>query len=194
MSTFVFFSCKCLILTLASLALTVQSSAEIQFNRDVDQFFPANASTATDPPKSSARQTCASTSPRKPTLIKDGFAAIVPGSTDDSEAWHRIMSDDPDEIMPPPESKKEMTEEEKEIITKWIEQGAKWEGHWSYLPVTKPAIPETSDKKWAKNEIDHFILAKLDDLGMKPSPEADRRTLIRRLYLDLTGLPPDLQR
>ena len=125
---------------------------------------------------------------------KNGFAAIVPGSTDDSEAWHRIMSDDPDEIMPPPESKKEMTEEEKEIITKWIEQGAKWEGHWSYLPVTKPSIPETSDKNWAKNEIDHFILSKLDGLGMKPSPEADRRPHPPASTSTLPASPPDLQR
>ena len=194
MSTFVFFSCKCLILTLASLAFTVQSSAEIQFNRDVRPILSGKCFHCHGPSEKFREADLRLDLPEEAYFEKDGFAAIVPGSTDDSEAWHRIMSDDPDEIMPPPESKKEMTEEEKEIITKWIEQGAKWEGHWSYLPVSKPAIPETSDKKWAKNEIDHFILAKLDDLGMKPSPEADRRTLIRRLYLDLTGLPPDLQR
>ena len=123
------------------------------------------------------------------TLKKTVFPPLF-RRTDESEAWHRIMSDDPDEIMPPPESKKEMTEAEKEIITKWIEQGAKWEGHWSYLPVLKPAIPKTSNPQWAKNEIDAFILNKLDSLELKPSTEADKRTLIRRAYLDLTGLPP----
>jgi len=163
---------------------------EIQFNRDVRPILSGKCFHCHGPSEKFREADLRLDLPEEAYFEKDGFAAIVPGSTDDSEAWHRIMSDDPDEIMPPPESKKEMTEEEKEIITKWIEQGAKWEGHWSYLPVTKPAIPETSDKKWAKNEIDHFILSKLDDLGMKPSPEADRRTLIRRLYLDLTGLPP----
>ena len=190
MPKFKFLSCNYLVFIITSLVFTVQSSAEIQFNRDVRPILSGKCFHCHGPSEKFRKADLRLDLPEEAFFEKDGLAAVVPGSTDDSEAWHRIMSDDPDEIMPPPEIKKEMTEEEKEIITKWIEQGAKWEGHWSYLPVSKPEIPETSDKKWAKNEIDHFILSKLDDLGMKPSPEADRRTLIRRLYLDLTGLPP----
>ena len=170
--------------------LSAKQERVIQFNRDVRPILSGKCFHCHGPSEKFREADLRLDLPEEAYFEKDGFAAIVPGSTDDSEAWHRIMSNDPDDIMPPPESKKELTEEEKDILTQWIEQGAKWEGHWSYLPVAKPAIPETSDKKWAKNEIDHFILEKLDDLGMKPSPEADRRTLIRRLYLDLTGLPP----
>ena len=163
---------------------------DIQFNRDVRPILSGKCFHCHGPSEKFRKADLRLDLPEDAFFEKDGISAIVPGSTDESEAWHRIMSDDPDEIMPPPESKKEMTEAEKEIITKWIEQGAKWEGHWSYLPVLKPAIPKTSNPQWAKNEIDAFILKKLDSLELKPSTEADKRTLIRRAYLDLTGLPP----
>jgi hypothetical protein len=103
---------------------------------------------------------------------KDGFAAIVPGSTEDSEAWHRIMSDDPEDIMPPPEIKKELTEREKEILTKWIEQGAKWEGHWSYLPCKNRLHPKPATQSGPKTQSITFIHAKLDELGLKPFPRS----------------------
>ena len=162
----------------------------IQFNRDVRPILSGKCFHCHGPSEKFREADLRLDLPEEAFFEKDGFAAIVPGSTEDSEAWHRIVSDDPEDIMPPPESKKELTKREKEILTKWIEQGAKWEGHWSYLPVQKPATPQTSNPKWAKNPIDHFIRAKLEGLGLKPSPEADRRTLVRRLYLDLTGLPP----
>ena len=154
---------------------------EIQFNRDVRPILSGKCFHCPGPSEKFREADLRLDTPEDAYFEKDGFAAIVPGSTEDSEAWHRIMSDDPEDIMPPPESKKELTDREKEILTQWIEQGAKWEGHWSYLPVQKPATPETSNANWARNPIDHFIHAKLDELGLSPSPEADRRTLIRRL-------------
>ena len=137
--------------------LSVGSAEEtIQFNRDVRPILSGKCFHCHGPSEKFREADLRLDLPEEAYFEKDGFAAIVPGSTEDSEAWHRIVSDDPDEIMPPPESKKELTEREKEILTKWIEQGAKWEGHWSYLPVQKPATPETSNPKWAKNPIDHF--------------------------------------
>jgi hypothetical protein len=175
---------------LFSILFSASAEETIQFNRDVRPILSGKCFHCHGPSEKFREADLRLDLPEEAYFEKDGFAAVVPGSTEDSEVWHRIVSDDVDEIMPPPESKKELTEREKEILTKWIEQGAKWEGHWSYLPVQKPELPSNSNTKWAKNPIDHFIHAKLDEFGLTPSPEADRRTLIRRLYLDLAGLPP----
>ena len=121
---------------------------------------------------------------------RDGIRAIVPGNLDESELWHRILSDDPEEMMPPPESKKPMSKEEISLFKTWIAEGAKWEDHWSFSAIKQPALPEVSNPDWSRNPIDRFVLRNLDKRGLKPSPEADRRTLARRLFLDLTGLPP----
>ncbi|MFC5409330.1 DUF1553 domain-containing protein [Larkinella bovis] len=134
---------------------------------------------------------------------KSGKPAIVPGDADASELIRRLTLHDPEERMPldaPP-----LKEEDIELLRKWIDQGANWGKHWAYQPVEKPAVPaigtfwsrlgvtESDETNWAKNEIDHFILAKPKPAGLKPSPEADRITLIRRVALDLTGLPPTEQ-
>ena len=120
---------------------------------------------------------------------RNGVRAIAPRNLDESELWHRIFSDDPEEMMPPPESKKPMTEEEISLLKTWIEEGANWEKHWSFAKLVLPPS-RVSDPNWSRNPIDRFVLRNLDQRKLKPSPEADRRTLIRRLHLDLTGLPP----
>ena len=125
------------------------------------------------------------------TKRKDDPAVIIPGNPDDSEFYYRITVDDPDELMPPPEkSKKMLTKEQIELLRRWIEQGAAFEKHWAFMTPKQPALPKVSKADWPRNEIDRFILARLDKEGLTPSPEADRRTLIRRVTLDLTGLPP----
>ncbi|MEK9984679.1 MAG: DUF1549 domain-containing protein, partial [Opitutae bacterium] len=106
--------------------------------------------------------------------------------------WHRIISEDPDEIMPPPEFKNELNENEIAILKTWIEQGARYEGHWAFVKPETPNLPKIKDTKWPRNTIDRFLLARLEKDGIQPSPEADRRTLVRRLTLDLTGLHPTL--
>jgi hypothetical protein len=116
--------------------------------------------------------------------------AIVPGAPHDSEVISRITSDDPDQQMPPPQSKKTLSARDKEVLRRWIAEGAKYEGHWAFLPVVKSPPPEIKQTSWAKNAIDHFVLAELERRGIAPSPEAQRTTLIRRLSLDLTGLLP----
>ncbi len=110
--------------------------------------------------------------------------AIVPGSPDESELVTRIFSQSRDEVMPPPASHKKLTPQQKELLKRWIAEGAAYQGHWSYTPPTKPNVPT------GLNGLDYFVQRRLAEAGLKPSPEADRRTLVRRLYLDLAGLPP----
>tara|TARA_Y100000588_G_scaffold322880_1_gene355190 strand:- start:269 stop:2626 length:2358 start_codon:yes stop_codon:yes gene_type:complete len=121
----------------------------------------------------------------------NGITALKPGSTKDSELWYRITTDDADEIMPPAKShKKPLSKKEQAIIKSWIEAGAPYERFWAFVPATKPATPKVSNTSWSKQAIDLHVLAKLDHLNLQPSPQADKRTLIRRVSFDLTGLPP----
>lgn len=119
-----------------------------------------------------------------------GAQAIVPGDPARSVMIQRLLDSDPDERMPPPESKLNVSQEEIALIARWIEQGAEYTPHWSYVRPVRPEIPEVRDAAWCRNPIDQFILARLESMGIEPSPEADRETLIRRLSFDLTGLPP----
>jgi len=123
----------------------------------------------------------------------DGKAPIVPGDAEASEVWKRIISDDPNTVMPTPESHLSLNSKEKEIIKRWINEGAKYKKHWAFLPPTRPTIPEVSDPSWVNNPIDAFIMAKLDKHDLKPSKKADKKTLSRRFSLDLTGLHPQGQ-
>jgi mono/diheme cytochrome c family protein len=120
-----------------------------------------------------------------------GFAAIVPGNLDESELIARITSTDPMEVMPPPASGKSLKPEQVALITKWVAEGARFARHWSYERPTRRAPPEVSQPDWPKNQIDRFILSRLEAEALQPSPEADKASLARRVALDLTGLPPD---
>lgn len=116
--------------------------------------------------------------------------AIVPGKPDQSEIIARIFTDDKDDLMPPPKSHKALSAGEKETLKLWIAQGAKYEKHWAFEVPRRQSEPVVKTAGWVKNPIDAFILAGLEEAGLQPAPEADRRTLARRLSLDLTGLPP----
>ena len=132
----------------------------------------------------------------------EDHSAIVPGDLEASEAWQRIISDDPDERMPPADSGKELTASQRESIRRWIEQGAKWSEHWAFVTPVRPEVPghpsnATSDNAdnttlaaWGKNPIDAFVLRRLAEERLQPSDEADRTTWLRRVTLDLVGLPP----
>ena len=115
--------------------------------------------------------------------------AVAPGDLSKSLAWARINSPDADEVMPPPESHKTLSPLEKETIRRWIEQGARFQQHWSFEPIRVPPVPAASAGP-VRNPIDAFVFSRLDAEGLKASPEADRATLIRRLAFALTGLPP----
>ena len=162
-------------------------AAEVRFNRDIQPILARNCFACHGPDKHE----------RKAKLrldTADGFLRggsskepmTVKGKPGESLLWERIVSSDPDEIMPPPDSHKELNPREKNLIREWIKQGARYEGHWAFITPSLPAVPEGTEG----NPIDRFIAAELASEGLSFSPEAHRRTLARRLYLDLTGLPP----
>ncbi|MBT6237837.1 MAG: DUF1553 domain-containing protein [Verrucomicrobia bacterium] len=122
---------------------------------------------------------------------RDGdYWVIKESDPDGSDLVARIFASDSDDVMPPPDSGKSLNDDEKKLIREWIKQGAPWETHWSFEPARRPDIPTVKDTDWPNNAIDFFILSKLEANGMRPSKEADPQTLMRRLHLDVTGLPP----
>lgn len=116
--------------------------------------------------------------------------AIVPGSPDESALIERILSDDPDMLMPPADSHRQLGEEQKKLLVQWIDEGASYEPHWAFVSPQRPKIPAVASANWIRNPVDAFVLSRLEEIGASPSPEADRNVLIKRLYADLTGLPP----
>jgi len=119
----------------------------------------------------------------------NGQHSFVPGNVAESEALRRVLSDDDDERMPPPSAKKDLTSREKAILRKWVEQGAPWEPHWAYLAPQRPEVPHPENVT-TDHPVDRFIIQRLQEAGLSAATEADRSTLIRRVFLDLTGLPP----
>src|SRR5579885_3052630 len=116
--------------------------------------------------------------------------ALVPGHPEQSELIRRIFAEEESEIMPPPHTKNPLTAEDKQILKRWIAEGAEYRLHWAFVPPKQQPLPAVKQRDWPRNSIDYFILARLEAEGLKPSPQADRYTLARRLYLDLIGLPP----
>ncbi len=120
---------------------------------------------------------------------------ITPGNAEDSELVARINSDDAEFIMPPPSSRKKLTAKQKELIASWIDAGAEFEKHWAFVKPRRTDLPMPDGvEEWALNPIDHFVLEKLRQLGLKPNGLQDRHTLARRAALDITGLPPTPKR
>ena len=176
------------LLPLALLALApALRAADIDFNRDVRPILATNCFTCHGPDEKE----------RKGKLRLDTFdgatnkGAVVPGKPDESEVIARVVTKDDKDHMPPAKTGKKLTAKEVETLKAWIQQGGKYATHWSYVKPTRPAVPTVPTP--TRNAIDAFILARLTADGLKPSPEADKTTLIRRVALDLTGLPPTLE-
>jgi hypothetical protein len=123
-------------------------------------------------------------------LSRSGGPIILPGKSSASELIGRITARADAQVMPPPASGKKLTQAEIDLLRRWVDQGAPWATHWAFVPPQRPAPPRVTDRTWVRNAIDRFILSPLEARGWKPSPEADKATLLRRLTLDLTGLPP----
>lgn len=117
-------------------------------------------------------------------------ATIIKGKPEASPLYQRLISTDEEEVMPPPKTHKALKPEQIAKVKQWIAEGAPWQPHWSLIAPTKAALPAVKDASWVKTPVDRFVLAKLDALGLKPASEADATTLIRRVSLDITGLPP----
>src|SRR5262249_5912978 len=119
--------------------------------------------------------------------------AIVPGKPEESELYLRVTAEDELERMPPKKSTKRLTEKQKELLGRWIAQGAEYQPHWAFVVPERPNVPTVRRSDWVRNPVDAFILKALEDRNLVPSPEAGRRTLLRRLSLDLIGLPPTVE-
>lgn len=153
-------------------------ASPVHFNRDIRPILSDNCFSCHGPDKSHR---------------KAGLRLDTPDGKDKlSEVLERITTSDPDLRMPPPETGKELSAEQVAILKDWIKQGATYEPHWSYMPPSRPNIPDVTDAAWARGPIDRFILAPIEAEGRSPAPEADRATLLRRLAFDLTGLPPSV--
>ena len=124
--------------------------------------------------------------------LKSGQHALVAGDLAKSSLVARILSTDPEEVMPPPKMGKPLSPEQIALLQRWVKDGAQWKAHWSFIPPERPPLPEVKDHRWVRNPVDRFILARLEKEGLKPAPEADKTTLLRRVKFDLTGLPPTI--
>tara|TARA_B110000438_G_scaffold21204_1_gene19293 strand:- start:598 stop:3753 length:3156 start_codon:yes stop_codon:yes gene_type:complete len=164
--------------------------AKVTFNRDVRSILSENCFECHGPDANARKAKLRLDDRISSTEERSGTWAVVPGNPNASELIARIFSTDSEEVMPPQETKRFLTKEQKETLKQWIAEGAEFESHWAYQNPMRPKLPEVTDKIWPKNDIDHFILAKLDAAALRPTEEADSLTLIRRLSLDLTGLPP----
>jgi hypothetical protein len=162
------------------------TAGTLEYNRDIrpilaENCFPCHG------PDSAARKADLRLDQRA-AAVESG--AITPRDPASSELITRINSSNPKEAMPPRSLRKTLTAHQKETLRRWIDEGAEYQLHWSLIPPKRPALPAVKDRAWIRNPIDCFILARLEQQGLRPAPEADRRTLARRVSLDLTGLPP----
>ncbi len=187
------------VLLTALLAVFVASAAAaaepVKFNRDIRPIMSDTCFRCHGPDKR-ARMAGMRLDRREEALkpTPSGAIPIMPGDPDNSAIVQRVFAADPARRMPPKYAEKTLTDAQKETIRRWVAEGAVYEGHWAYQPVKRPPVPEVADAKAPiRNPIDNFIQARLAREGLTPSPEADRRTLLRRVTLDLTGIPPTPQ-
>lgn len=162
----------------------------VEFNRDVRPILSDKCFACHGPDKGRRKADLRLDVEKEAKEKRDGGAAIVPGKLAESKLYQKITASNEKERMPPAKFVKSLSPREIETLKLWIEQGAKWQEHWSQIAPKRPTLPKIADKAWARNAIDHFVLARLEEEKLKPAAEADRRTLIRRLSFDLTGLPP----
>lgn len=177
------------LLIIASLAIDGAYGDKVSFNRDIRPILSDNCY-ACHGPDENTRKADLRLDIEANAFVPHGNyeAAIIKGEPKNSPLYQRIVTEDTDDIMPPLDSHKELSAEEKRLIEQWIKEGAQWEGHWAFEKPEKPVLPE---RTWGVNAVDAFTGQAMRSKGLKPNPEADRATLARRLALDLTGLPPD---
>lgn len=171
------------------LAAVGRADEPLRYNRDVRPILSQGCFACHGPDSASRRADLRLD--RRDDAVASG--AIVPGNVEESQLVVRLFSTDPEQVMPPPDSHKELTTDQRELLKRWVAQGAEYEAHWSLIPPTRPAPPAVQHENWIRTPLDRFVLAKLEASGLAPAPEADKRTLARRLSLDITGLPPAVE-
>lgn len=180
------FSCLLAILLVVGPA----SAQKIEFNRDIRPILSDKCFACHGPDAKETRSEYRLDTFEHATSAIDGVTGVVPGKVKDSELHWRIHSEDSSEVMPPPESKRSLTPAEIALLDRWIEQGAEYQEHWSFVPIPKEVPVPKVESDWVKNGIDAFVLTKLQEKGFSPSPETSREKWLRRVTFDLTGLPP----
>lgn len=174
----------------ATSTFLMAAEPEVDFNRDIRPLLARNCFACHGPDDGSREAGLRLDSFAGATSSRDGRRALIPGNADESELIARIESSDPDVVMPPPDSGHQLSQREKQLLREWITAGAEYSVHWSFTRPVRPVRPAVQLSEWPENDIDYFVLAKLEAADLKPSAPADRYRLIRRLALDLTGLPP----
>jgi hypothetical protein len=178
---------------LASVVALSASAGEIDFNRDIRPILSDNCFPCHGPDEASRKGGLRLDLREAAIAAREGHPpAIVPHAPENSEALRRILHEDPAERMPPEKSEKQLNPDQVAKLREWIAQGADWPVHWAFVPPKRPAVPEVANPGWVRNPVDAFVLARLEREGLAPSPQADAATLLRRLSLDITGLPPTI--
>ena len=184
----------CILLLLPCALLTaapVANPAKISFQRQIRPLLSENCFQCHGPDAASRMAGLRLDTREGAFAARKPGPALVEGQPEASRLWLRVSETKEARLMPPPSSHRKLTPPQKQLLKDWITQGAPWEEHWSFIAPKRTAPPAVADPtKWARNPVDQFVLAKLLTAGLKPTPEADRRSLIRRVSLDLTGLPP----
>jgi hypothetical protein len=169
----------------------IATAGPVEFNRDIRPIMSDTCFFCHGPDKAKRKAGLRLDNRDAAIEERDGIRAIVPGKPEESDAIDRLFSTDLEEMMPPPDSNKKLTPEQKELFKRWVAEGAVYQPHWAYITPQRPVTPAIRDKRYAvENPIDAFISARLFEKKIVPAGEAERRTLLRRLSLDLTGLPP----
>jgi hypothetical protein len=168
----------------------IAADGTVEFNRDIRPLLSDHCYACHGPDQAKRQAELRLDLEAEAFARREGTTPIVPGDPAASELYRRIASSDPDERMPPAEAGRTLTAEQIDLVRRWIDEGAKWQNHWSLNPPRRPLPPPIRRKDWVRNAIDAFVLARLERDDLTPAAEAARATLIRRVTLDLTGLPP----
>ena len=193
LSRLCYISTRLILVLLAFLTLTGVFNAkaeEVDFNTQIRPLLSNNCLTCHGPDEEERAAGLRLDTEAGSRLDLGGYAAIAPGNPNASEILQRLTTDDEELKMPPEGKGRGLTPEEVELVRRWIAEGGSYEKHWAYKKPARPPLPTVSKTQWPRNSVDHFVLAELETRGLKPSPEADRWTLARRVSLDLIGLPP----
>ncbi len=175
---------------LVALPTSAARAATVEFNRDIRPILAENCFACHGPDKAKRKADLRLDNQEGAFADLGGRFALVAGKPADSELYKRLIESDPKRRMPSASTGKVLSKQQIDLVRQWIEQGAKYQKHWSFITPTRPDLPKVRDHKWPRNGVDRFILARLESEGLKPSAEADRRLLLRRLSFDLVGLPP----
>ncbi|HEX4795372.1 MAG TPA: DUF1553 domain-containing protein [Humisphaera sp.] len=181
------------LLLMAAMSPFAARAASIDFARDIRPILSDNCYQCHGPDEQARKASLRLDTRDGAFRLKDGKAVIVAGHSDQSDLVRRIFSTDPDELMPKSKSNHKLSAVQKDLLKRWVDEGASWSLHWAFVPPARQDAPAVKNAVWAINPIDRFVLANLEGQGLKPSPQAEKHALIRRVSLDLTGLPPTIE-